>query len=431
MKSIVLIAPPDPDRQSHDPDAIPLGICSLASMIRDKMEVSIIDSYSRCLSITDTVKLALERQPDIVGISLPFSFSIKSGLEIARGIRHSMPSLPVIFGGMQAGFHYDRILRSNVSDLVVIGEAELTFAELIEKFLAGGINGLRSHPPDGVKSGESTSQKYVQRPLISELDLLPFPSFDLLDGFPSSYGVRLLTSRGCAFACPYCSTSALWGNSFRAQSPEKVLMDIKHLNDTWGIKRLSFADDTFNQDPARAREIAQKLIDSSIIINWGANMRIELLDESDLILFSKAGMNSLFIGLESGSERILKSIKRWHNQEKTHQLIKISRELGIDVHVSFMIGLPDETREDIEATISYAMDIPASSVGFHIFHPLPGSEYGNNPQKYGLQWEPGFEPDTRLGAIDIYAPISTRHLSSLEIIELYDKAKAIARSKAK
>ena len=220
-----------------------------------------------------------------------------------------------------------------------------------------------------------------RRAFIEDLDQSPFPSLDLIEGFPADYAARIETSRGCRFRCPYCASSAYWGHIYRAHSPSRVIAEIVNLRDKYGINRISFADDTFNQDRDRAREIARMLIEAKLAVEWGASCRAETLSEDDLRLFVDAGMTGLFLGLESGSARMLKLLARNHDLEKTRAMVELAESLGVAVHGLFMIGLPEETVEDIELTIEYMRDLTASTIGVHIFHPLPGSEYGENPEE--------------------------------------------------
>jgi anaerobic magnesium-protoporphyrin IX monomethyl ester cyclase len=423
---LVLISPPNPLRPIPDREGLPLGLCMLGSMVRTRIDVRIIDAYSSAMTLDSTVIAALDAGPDIVGISLPYSLSEKSVVEIAGHLKSAVPNLPIVAGGVGATVRADALLESGFIDAVAIGEAETTIVDFVDMFVAGGIDAVRTSPPAGLNL---PGKDGGPRALIENLDDLPFPSFDLLPGFPAEYSARLLTSRGCAYQCRYCSSCRFWGRAFRAHSPDRVVDDMKRLRDTWGIRRISFADDTFNIDRRRANAIAEKLISAGLDIEWGASSRPELLTDDDVRLFAKAGMTGLFLGLESGSPRVIESIGRSHDPEKARRLIELAEGLGIRTHASFMIGLPDETPEDIEMTIAYARSLPASTVGFHIFHPLPGSEYGDNPEKYGIRFELSGGDEDRIGAIDQYAVIRTKHLSPMQIIEYYDRARAVAMEK--
>jgi anaerobic magnesium-protoporphyrin IX monomethyl ester cyclase len=430
MVRLTLIAPPHPERDYPDPEGLPLGLCMLASMVRDRVDLSIIDALSLGMSVEDTVKAVEKESPDIVGISLPFSFSEKTACTIAEGIRLAMRDIPIIAGGIHATTMSDDLLRNEVADAVFLGEAEDTIVEFIDRFIENGCEGVRGNPPNGVRllneNGDAVGR---HRALIEDLDRLPYPSLDLLTGFPSGYSARILTSRGCPHRCPYCSSSAYWGHRFRAHSPGRVVEEMKRLRDTWGIRRLSLADDNFDADRERARDIARLLIDAGLGIEWGASSRPESLDEDDLRLYTEAGMTGLFLGLESGSPSVIKSIGRHHDPDATRKLITFAEGIGISVHASFMIGLPSETKADVEMTIKYAQSLGASSLGFHIFHPLPGSEYGTHPEEYGIKWELPEGESCRIGAIDTYAPIRTLYMTSFQIMDYYMQSRAIADGK--
>jgi radical SAM superfamily enzyme YgiQ (UPF0313 family) len=427
LTSIVLIAPPSPYRDFPDSAGFPMGLVMLAAMVRDIADVTIIDAYSRAMSIENVIRDAIAANAAIIGIGLPFSFSLEPGREIARGIRTVRNDIPIVMGGLEATLARDDLLKSGICDIVTLGESELIFRELVDTFRNGGIEAVFRNPPDGTRILSSERVPVGSpRPLIPDLDTLPFPAFDLLPGFPEKYDARIEGSRGCKFRCPFCASCGYWGNAFRGKSPGRIVDEMRSLIEKWGVRRISFSDDTFNQDRNRAREIAAAIERARMGIEWGASCNPSILDRPDLEAFARSGMTALFIGVESGSERVLRSIKQGHNLGKTKGLVQFAEDHGIKVHASFMIGLPDETADDIEATIAYARDLPASSLGFHIFHPLPGSEYGENPGRYGIEF---VDAGKATGAIDAVAPIRTRHLSPMEILDYYYRARGIAENR--
>jgi radical SAM superfamily enzyme YgiQ (UPF0313 family) len=345
-------------------------------------------------------------------------------------VKSARPDITVIMGGIGASVRAEKLLESGDTDAVALGEGEKTLPEFIRLFRDGGMDAVRENPPEGILTKRALGSIIGSpRESTRDLDSLPFPSFDLLPGFPDEYSARIITSRGCPYRCPYCASAGYWGSTYRAHSPQRVVDEIRRLRDNWRVNRVSLADDTFNIDRERSHRIAEMLIEAGLGIEWGASFRPELLTEDDLRLFTRAGLTGIFLGLESGSPRVLQSIHRSHDLEKTRRLIEFARGLGAAVHASFMIGLPDETAEDVEITLDYARGLSVSSLGFHIFHPLPGSEYGENPEKHGIRWEIPDSAQDRIGAIDIYAPISTRHLSTMQIMDYYWTARGLADRK--
>jgi len=429
---LVLISPPSPYRDTPDPNGLPLGLCMLASMVRDLSDVTIIDGYSRALSVANTVDATLAREPDIVGIGMPFSFSETPSLEIAEALKSVKKDLPIVAGGIHATVRAPALIENPHIDGLALGEAELTVAELVKTFIRGGWTEVAKNPPDGLLvRGEATRHPVRHRKFVENLDSLPSPAFDLLEGFPDRYAARMETSRGCGYNCPYCASAAYWGRIYRTYSPKRVVEEMSKLKERWGIRRVSFSDDTFNLDLKRAREIAKLLIDADPGIQWGASLRPELMTEEDLELYVRAGMTGIFLGLESGSPGILKEIKRAHDLDRTRELVARAESMGVEVHGSFMIGLPGEREEDIELTLKYAESLAAGTLGFHIFHPLPGSEYGENPDKYGIKLEIPDSMSGGLGDIDGVAPVRTKYLSPMRILDYYQIARAIAEKRRK
>ncbi|MCX6647621.1 MAG: radical SAM protein [bacterium] len=427
MTRIILISPPGLYRDTPDPNGLPLGLVMLATMAREIADVEIIDSYSLALPVSETIDRVTKSSPDMVGISLQFSFSEPAALEIAKGIKISNPEIPMIFGGIQATARSKSLICSPFVDAIAMGEFDIGFQKIIAAFNSGGWENVSSSRIPNLMLNEiSIGQIQRQSEFIDNLDSLPMPDFTLLPGFPQKYNPRLLTSRGCKFRCPYCASAAYWGHRFRAHSPERVVEEMHGLKNKWGIKRVSFSDDTFNLVSSRSAKIAELLIDSGLEMKWGASMRPELLTEDDLRLYIKSGLTGLFLGLESGSPAILKKINRNHNLDKTRDLVILAQNLGVEVHASFMIGLPDETDDDIQMTIEYAVNLPSSSLGFHIFHPLPGSEYGDHPEKYEIEIIADGEG---VGEIDAVAPIRTKHLNPMRILDYYYMARGVAEER--
>lgn len=430
MVRTVLIAPPSPLRDTPDPNGLPLGLVTLGTVLSPLCEVKIVDAYSLGLSVEQACEEVLNRNPDLIGISLPFSFSEKTGLAIAGILKKARGNVPIILGGVQATFGFRKVTLDPSVDAVVVGEAERTAVDMMKIILRSGWRGVQNNPPAGVSVmlAPGTMTEAEPRPLIEHLDSLPQPDFRLLGGFPEKYMPRIMTSRGCTFNCPYCVSCEFWRHRFRAHSPERVLRELRDLKDKWSVRQVSFSDDTFNLDSARARKIAVLMIENMLRMKWGASCRPEILTSDDLRLYAKAGMNALFLGLESGSSEVLESINRKHDPEKIRGIIELAENLGIHVHASFMIGLPAEKADDVETTLAYAEKLPASSLGFHIFHPLPGSDYANNPKKYGIELVEQGEGSV-VGDIDGYAPIRTEHLTQMEILDYYYRARGIAEGR--
>ncbi len=402
----------------------------LAAMVRDSSDVTIVDAYSRALSVANTVDATLAREPDIVGIGMPFSFSEAPALEIAEALKSVRKDLPIVAGGIHATVRAPALIEYPFIDGLALGEAELTVAELVKTFIRGGWAEVAKNPPDGLLvRGEATRLPARHRGFVENLDSLPSPAFDLLEGFPDRYAARMETSRGCGYNCPYCASAAYWGRIYRTYSPNRLVEEMSKLKERWGIKRVSFSDDTFNLDLKRAREIARLLIDADPGIQWGASLRPELMTEEDLELYVRAGMTGIFLGLESGSPGILKEIKRAHDLDRTRELVARAESMGVEVHGSFMIGLPGEKEEDIELTLKYAESLAASTLGFHIFHPLPGSEYGENPDKYGIALVIPDSTSGGLGDIDGVAPVRTKYLSPMRILDYHQIARSIAEKR--
>jgi len=422
---VVLISPPSPFRDKPDPSGMPLGLVVLGSWILGaRADVAIIDGYSKAQGVDEVVAEALGLNPDIVGISIPFTFLERTALKIAGEIKKHDPKILIVAGGFQASRNYEKILREGNFDFVILNDGEEPFRGLVSLVLQGRLNVVYEKSIAGIASFKDGKILFEKPEQIDHLGLIR-PDYDLLPDFEYE-SIRIETSRGCGFNCPYCATTGYWGRKHRPIDPATVLTVLAE-QCYKGKNKFSVADDNFNFNKQHARRICEQITRLDIDPQIGVSCRPELLTREDLEIYRRAGINSIFLGLESGSPEILKQLKRAHDLDMTREMIEFAMSIGIDIHTSFMIGLPGETRDDIKKTLEYADSLPTSNIGFHIFHPLPGSEFGDNMEKYGMTIEnPEFEG---LGAIGSVAPIRTGNLSSMEISDFYDRAIEMIRRK--
>ncbi len=226
------------------------------------------------------------------------------------------------------------------------------------------------------------------RHFIKNIDEIPFPSRDLLPmHLYQANGIRyttMLTSRGCPFRCSFCSSSRLFGGFWRGRSPENVLEEIKIIYEDYGIRNVEFMDDTFTLDQKRAEKICDGIIREGWDISWGASSRVDTLSRKLVEKMKKAGCWILFLGIESGSQKILDSIGKRITLEQVRKAVKILKEFGIQVLGSFIIGFLQDTVETINKTINFAKSLNLDYAEFSILTPYPGTPIYDYASKNGL-----------------------------------------------
>ncbi len=341
---------------------VPLGLLCLAGALdRRRHAVEIIDLT---MAVRDralpcdrdferaAARLIHARGFDVVGFST-FSSTYHHTLKIARELKALSPSTTIVFGGPQATFCHEETVVAFPVDYVVRGEGEITFPELLEA-LEGG------HPPDEVRGltfrRDERTVRTEDRPLVPDLDALPMPAFDLypLLRHPKA---PVEVTRGCPFRCTYCATSNYWRRCVRQKSIGRIWTEMTILAGTWDVEYISFADDTFTVHRAWAAEFCDHLVAHGFRRKWICSTRIDAVDAALLRKMARAGCAHIFYGIESGSERVQKQIRKNIRVERVLDNLRSTAEAGIGITASLMMGFPDETEEDLSSTLRLRCDI--------------------------------------------------------------------------
>lgn len=423
---IALINPPAISRYVHSINE-PLGILYLAALLKDKYEVLLIDSFSHKLSVEETIELCVHFQVDLVGVSTVFSTVYKTSKDICEGIKKVNPDIITVAGGNTATFMAEEMASLPYIDYVVRGEGEISFPSLLEAL----INGLDVGEIKGIsyfKNGRVVHNP--DQPPVKDLDSLPFPARELL---PQSekYPKSILSARGCAYGCAYCSTSAFWGKGYRIRSVENIIKEIEMLNEDGNLSYFSFADDCFTLIPKRTKEICSRIRDLNLNATWGCTGRIETISEDLLKTLNSAGCKGMFFGIESGSTKVLEKLGRRYTKEDVINVYTQCIANGIQPYFSFIVGLPFEDMNDIEETYELIQQLEGVENGIHILTPFPGTPIVKDPAKYGLEIKEHQIEDLDLNTKSY---IKTSELTSEQIEDAFKKAigysfKALRRTK--
>lgn len=409
IERILLIqAPRTIYKQAENPrSAPPLSLACLAAVLEDQYEVKILDTLAEGfwnvedlgggitrygLSNEDIDKRILNFGPDVVGISSMFSYQHSNVQKLAARIKMLNKDIIIVTGGDHPTALPGEVLKEGNIDYIILGEGEYSFRSLLKAIENGKnlseVDGLAYIANDEIKVNPKTS-------FIPDLDELPFPARHLLpmakySEINMSHSVApvdnsrlpytpIISSRGCPAACTYCSCSLMWGKrNFRARSAENVLKEIELLVSE-GYKEIYFDDDNFAHDKKRAHRILDTMLERKWDLTWSLPNGVALyrLDRSLLKKMKASGCHSLNLPIESGSQRVLKLMKKPLNLKVVPGLIEIMKEFGIYTVGMFMIGTPGETKEDMEKTLELAVDLKKLGldyVEFFITIPLPGTQ---------------------------------------------------------
>lgn len=371
----------------------PLGVAILAAVTRQEgYETKILDALALRLSMSETVKRIIAEKPDYLGITST-TMSIYSAAEVAKRVKEANPSIKVILGGPHITAAPEETMKLFPEfEIGVMGEAEETIVELLKFLDSGKKEGLEN--VNGLLIRKKSEIKFTgKRQPIMNLDRLPFPAWNLLPDLVKYYqpaadslnrgpATLLITSRGCTGQCIFCDRS-VFGNLCRCYSADYVIRMIRYLQENYGIRELFIEDDNFILFKTRLKQICERIINEKIDITWSCLGRVDTIDPELLKLMKKAGCWQINFGCESGSQKILDTLKKGVKVEQIEKAVMMARKAGIDVKGLFMLGNFGETEETVKETLKFIKKIPLTDFHITCFTPLPGAEAYDTANKYG------------------------------------------------
>ncbi len=368
-----------PISRYEPPAYLPYGLLCIAAFLREHgYEVGI---YDRNADKTDLTEVLKRYRPKAVGVSCLSGPVIKDGIDISKEIKRESPDTFVIWGGLHPTLFPAQVLKEEYIDFVVMGEGEKTALELMQKIRKPqeykNIKGLAYKEKGKIKINGP-------REFIKNLDELPFPAWDLVNikkyfqkKFYANKVLTLMTSRGCPYGCTFCYNQTVNQRRWRGHSAQKMVEEIEYLKSRYNIDGIFFFEDNFDAKRSRIDEFCKKLIQSKINLRWQHLSRVNYAHLDRLKLEKEAGCMYIEYGVESGSQRILDFIKKEQNIDQIIQAFENCQKVGIRTNALFMIGLPTETKEDVDATVRLLESLPAHFSVCAIYKPYPGTELYN------------------------------------------------------
>lgn len=375
----ILLMNPVRERTDHIPPDIGLGY--LATWLRkDGHEVNILDSNNLKLRFKDLRERLILLKPDAVGLKL-YTQDLANAKETLRIIKEINKETITIVGGPHPSAVPEHCMHTlKDADYAFKGEAEIGFPRLFKSL---GSKSLADVPGLIWRDGENI--RVNDQLFVENLDDLGIPAWDLLD--PRDYSDTAETfhmafpaapisiTRGCPFPCTYCAGFTLSGKPIRVRSIKNVMIEMEHLINTYGVREFNIVDDNFSRNRKVLEEFCHAIIDRKLNIFWSGStgIRIDALDKDLLALMKKSGCYSFYVGIESGSQRILDLMKKRLKVDQIRNGVELISKSGILVSGFFIIGYPGETREDILKTIQFAKSIPLFKAHFFHFTALPAT----------------------------------------------------------
>ncbi len=272
------------------------------------------------------------------------------------------------------------------ADFVLVGEGEMTLAELLDR-LSGRSQTPLSDILGLVWRGDDPANPVVinpRRPDITAVDALPFPAWDLIDveryrdiwrrrhGY---YSMNMVTTRGCPYHCNWCA-KPIWGQRYNARSPENVAAEMKWLQTTWRPDHISFADDIVGLKPGWWSRFSDQVEREGAVTPFKCLSRVDLLlRQGEVEAMKRAGCRIVWVGAESGSQKILDAMEKGTKVEQIYQATALLHNHGIKIGFFLQFGYPGETRDDIEKTLQMVRDCRPDDIGMSVSYPLPGTKF--------------------------------------------------------
>ena len=409
----------------------PLGLGYLAAVLeRAGYGVEIVDMDAMARRRADLIQLVRERRPRVVGISTMVG-SYNNGLRAAQIVRQECPTAKIVIGGPQATFLVEETLACPSVDVLVRGEGEETILELMCHFDDGipldAIQGIAFRDGDQVCQTEP-------RPLIADLDSLPFPARHLFNVKRYTKPGVLITARGCTGRCIFCASHAMYPKPpYRARSPRAVVDEITELVEHFGVGEFFIADDAFTLRPRRALKICDLIIARGLKAHWTCEARVNSMTPELVRKMRESGCHLVFYGVETGNPEIMELIRKRISLEQVEEVVDFTQSAGLDVMCSFIIGFPWDTHQTVSQTIEFANKLrrmgaaepnrggPGRGVvtaTFYHLTPLPGTFIYEHAGELGLRFlSKNWDHYTMAAPI-----IETPHLNAAEMRELHFQA---------
>jgi len=384
MLKILLINPPQTfyNKTQFYAEQIPLGMLFIAGVLKkENIKIDILDALregdafvregkgTRYGLSWDSIAHKVENyQPDIVGISNPYSSQVLNALETARAVKNVNPAIITVVGGVHPTLAaLDMINREPAIDICVRGEGEYAMRDIIRAYFLNG-KGMNIKDIPGLVYRDKGAIFSTGDPCpIDKLDELPFPAYEILDmekylsedfklrtfSAPTLRVVEMVTSRGCPFNCVFCPTKKIMGSKFRAHSAEYVLNHIEYVVSKYKVRYIRFNDDNISLDYKRFYDIADGLVKRNLNIGWSCSngIRADTLDENLLRKMKDAGCDHIFVPAEAGNQEVLdKIVDKNLDLGRVENALKLCKKIGLRADVYFMMGLPGETLYNMKQT---------------------------------------------------------------------------------
>jgi radical SAM superfamily enzyme YgiQ (UPF0313 family) len=434
MKSrILFVYPPSKSINREDRCQVPTGgvavspalppvdLLYLAAIAERQDWKALIRDYTlENATIQDFKKDVYDFKPDIIFASTTTP-TLAEDIAICSEIKRIFPEIKIVLKSAHFLKFNETVLKENpLIDILIRGEAELPLGKLLAGEPVEDICGVTARKGNSIAHNKNL--EYVQN-----LDSLPFPARHLID---NSLYVRpdnskpqaiIKVSRGCPFNCFFCLATPVSGSKLRIRSIVNILNEVRECMDKYGIRNFLFWSDTFNLDSQWLIRFCNRISSSGLKFKWSANARVDSVTAENAKAMKHAGCEVVSLGIESGNQEILNKMGKKTTVTQIREAFKILKKAGLKTFAYYIIGLPWDTRETVEDTISLAIELDSDYANFFAATAFPGTRFFDYAVENNLFDEKS--PKNALYDNAYYMPtVAGHYLSRDEISRLHKRA---------
>ena len=419
----------------YNPNAVfytmPLALIAIGSYLdAEQYSVIIIDGRLEkepMLKISE----ALQQNAVCFATTVLTGGPIKDALKVSRAVKEKFPNIPVVWGGWHPSLFPHQTLEETSVDVVVKGQGEITFAELLERFTQHqSLKGLlgTAYKENGivVMNEERHMQDLNNFPTFN-YDLIDVPAYIQLSGRNQ---LDYISSQGCRFRCSFCADPTMYKRGWYGYSPERMGNEIEALWKKYKFNHVHLQDETFFTNAKRVKGVAEEFIQRKLPISWFGTMRADQgvrLDDSVWELCKKSGLERVMIGMEAGTQEMLDWMQKDIKLEHIFDTAKKCIRYGIAINFSIIVGFPGETEESISATLNMVKELRKMSstfnMGIFYYKPYPGNKIADELLANNYQFPATLEEWSDFDFVDTHKSdwISDKKIEEIEGFKFYQQ----------
>ena len=349
-------------------------------------DAELLDAAGMQMSLDEIKDKIVREKYDVVQM-LTSTMTVVEDAEILLELKQARPELKTMVTGSQPTFMPQATLARKGIDFIIMREQEAICRDLVDALAKGG-DEYKQVLGIGYKDEDGNIVINPPAPMIKSLDELPFADRSMLSNDIDYFNpivkrmpfTTMFTTRGCTAKCTYCTSPFFYGEKVRFRSAEKVVEEMENCQNL-GYREIFFRDELFTASKKRVMEICQGIKDRNLDLTWICSSRVNNVDDEILSVMKDAGCHLIRFGVESGVQEILDNVRKDITVEETRRALELCHKYNIDTHAHCIIGSPGETKETIEQTIEFILEIDPTIITFGITTPYPGTPLFNEVAK--------------------------------------------------